>query len=142
MIPPPRKGKAITDFISKFSGSLGLYDSSDLNKNINKACSLGLITKEQKKLLHKFRVDYRNAYSHSEKEKTFRKRSAPMQALKMEDNKIVMDEKSEPEIAKMIVGQGLFQAKIAEQEAPDYFIQIDNIVRHIRDKLYNYEYIA
>lgn len=138
---PPRKGKAITDFVGKFADALGIYDNSDLSKNINKACSLGLITKEQKKLLHKFRIDYRNAYSHSEKEKTFGNRTIPMQALKIEDGKIVMDEQSQPEIARMLVGQGLIQAKIAENEAPDYFIEVDNVVRYIRDKLYNYEYM-
>ena len=138
---PPRKGKAITDFVRKFADALGIYDNSDLNKNINKSCSLGLITKEQKKLLHKFRINYRNAYSHSEKGKTFGNRTVPMQALKIEDGKIVMDEQSQPKIAKMLVGQGLIQAKIAEKEGPDYFIEVDNIVRHIRDKLYNYEYI-
>lgn len=137
---PPRKGKGLTDLLAKFSEGFSSYDRSELNANINKACSAGLITKDQKKHLHIYREKYRNAYSHSEKAKIFGERKIPIQSVKIEDSKIVVDEVGTPEIAKMIVGQGIVQAMIARKEAPEYFLDIDTVVREIRDKLFNYNY--
>ena len=137
---PPRKGKGLTDLINKFSEGISFYDRSELSTNINKACSAGLITKEQKKLLHIYREKYRNAYSHSEKAKIFGERKIPVQSVKLENSKFIIDEVGTPEIAKMIVGQGLVQVMIAQKEAPVYFLDIDTIVREVRDKLFNYKY--
>jgi len=130
------KGRAITSFIEKYEEGIKLYDDVNLDKTINRACTVGLLTKEQKKHLHQFRDRFRNAYSHSDKIKTFGKSTMPVAGVRLENKKFVADEQSEPEIAKLLVGQGLVQAVMAQNDAPEYFLYIDKLTREIREKLF------
>ena len=87
-------------------------------------------------MLHQFRDRFRNAYSHSDKKKTFGKSSMPVSGIRLENDKFVEDEKGEPEIAKLLIGQGLVQAMMAQNDAPEYFLYIDKLAREIREKLF------
>ena len=130
------KGRIITSFMKKYEEGIGLYGNANLNKTIDCACSVGLITKEQKKQLHQFRERFRNAYSHSDKTKTFGRSTMPVTGLKFENTEFKLDEKGEPEIAKFLIGQGLVQAMRAQNDAPRYFLYIDSLARDIRKKLF------
>lgn len=68
--------------------------------------------------------------------KTFGKSTMPVSGVRLENNKFVADEQSEPEIAKLLIGQGLVQAMTAQNEAPKYFLYIDKLAREIREKLF------
>ena len=130
------KGRIITSFIEKYEEGILIYGDANLDKTINRACTVGLITKDQKKMLHQFRDRFRNAYSHSDKKKTFGKSSMPVSGIRLENDKFVEDEKGEPEIAKLLIGQGLVQAMMAQNDAPEYFLYIDKLAREIREKLF------
>ena len=130
------KGRVVTSVKEKYEEGMNQYGDLNLGDTINRACTSGLITKKQKKQLHEFRVRFRNAYDHSDKQKTFGKETMSVTAVKLEDDKFIMDEKSEPEIAKFIIGQGIVQSMKAQTDAPEYFTYIDNLAREIRDKLF------
>lgn len=130
------KGRIITSFIEKYKEGVQLYGDANLDKTINRACTVGLITKDQKNQLHQFRDRFRNAYSHSDKKKTFGKSTVPVAGVRLENEKFIPDEKSEPEIANLLVGQGLIQAMMAQNDAPEYFLYIDKLARDIREKLF------
>lgn len=136
-ILPHNRENVLTSYLNMVSKPLKQYDYSDLYKNINKACSEKLIDKTQKKLLHKFRIKFRNAYSHSEKTKTFEKESIHVDTMTTENGNIEIGESGNPEIAKLIVGQGIIQANKAQEDAPYYFLELDKIVRDIRLNLFN-----
>jgi hypothetical protein len=131
------KGRIISSFIEKYKEGTQIYGDANLDKTINSACTVGLITKDQKKQLHQFRERFRNAYGHSDKKKTFGNSSIPVSGVRLENEKFVADEKGEAEIAEFFVGQGLVQAMMAQNDAPQYFSYIDKLVREIREKLFS-----
>ena len=130
------KGRVISSVIEKYEEGFNRYGEQDLGSNINSACTLGLITEEQKIRLHILRVRFRNAYGHSDKQKTFGKSTMPVTGVKLENEKFTIDEKLEPEVAKLIIGQGIVQARQAQSDAPQYFKYMDSLVREIREKLF------
>jgi len=130
------KGQVIDSLVSHFAEAIRKYDNEDLGNNINRACSLGLITKEQKKQLHAFREQFRNAYSHSDKSKTFGDLTVPMKGIRLEDNRLQLDQETEPFVAALPIGQSIIQGMQAEAHAPDYFLYMDNLARQVREKLF------
>jgi hypothetical protein len=133
---PPAPGTATQRLVDWLAKGNALYADKDLGSNINQACSQGLITKEQKKLLHDFREAFRNAYSHSDKKKTFGQATAPVTAVHVSSNKLVVDTPEEVSIADLLIGQGIFQVAHARQNALNYFLQIDAVVRHVLQQLF------
>jgi len=131
------EGRATTAFIEKHEEGLKLYGNANLCKTINRACTVGLITKDQKNQLHQFRERLRNAYSHSDKKKIFGDKKIPIQSARLEKGKIVEDEKSEPKIADFPIVQGLIQEIKAQNDAPEYFLYIDKLAREIKEKLFD-----
>lgn len=116
------KGQIIDSLVDHFAEAIEKYDNADLGDNIIRACTLGLITKKQKNDLHAFREQFRNAYSHSDKRKTFGDLTVPMQGVRLEDDKLQLDQKSEPLVAALPIGQSIIQAMQAEDHAPDFFL--------------------
>ena len=112
------------------------YGSNDLGDNINRACTVGLITKEQKKELHEIRERIRNPYSHSDKGKAFGDQRIPAQAIRIDHGKFVAEQPENPQLAELIIAHGLAQAMQAKEEAVPYFLYMDRIVRQIRGKLF------
>jgi len=131
------KGRAITALIDKYKNCIEKYNNQSLSKTINLARKEGFISKEQKKQLHNFREIFRNAYSHADKIKTFGKSTIPVTGIRLENNKLAIDEVNEPEIAFFLIGQGIVQFEIAQKTATPYFLYIDRLVREIRDKLFS-----
>jgi hypothetical protein len=129
-------GKIVTSFGKKYKEGMELYDNANLDKTINSACRGGLITKEQKIKLHQFRERYRNAYSHSDKTKTFGGSTIPVTGLRFENECFIEDEQEEIEVAELIIVQGLAQAIMAQEDALPYFLYMDNLAREIMNKLF------
>ncbi len=130
------KGRIITSLEEKYKEAIKLYDNKNLNHNINRAFTVGLITKEQKKDLHDFRNRFRNAYSHASKNKTFEGATVPVTGINLNEGRIETDESKNVNIAGFLVGQGIFQWKISQELGPQYFLYIDSLVRQIKNKIF------
>ena len=130
------QGRIITSLTAKYEDCIKQYNSANLNSTINKARKEGLITKEQKIQLHFYREIFRNAYSHSDKLKTFGKSTMPVTGVRLNNDKFIIDEVSEPEIAMFLIGQGIVQFEMAQKTVVPYFLYIDKLVREIKSKLF------
>lgn len=103
------KAPIVTFLIERYEEGRKLYEAANLSETINRACTSGLITKEQKRCLHQFREQFRNAYSHSDKRKTFGESTVPVTGVKLENEGLKTDETTEAKVAQLPVGQGLIQ---------------------------------
>jgi len=112
------------------------YESSNLYQNINSAFSNGLISEEVQNQLHIFREQFRNAYGHADKKKTFGETATPMQSMHIDNNGIQLKENRMTKLVEMIVGQGIFQFENAKQNALPYFKYIDDVTSKMRVKLF------
>ncbi len=123
----------IKKIISAFRPSHLQLKDKDLSYLINKSCSEGIITKEQKKVLHEFRDKFRNAYGHADADKTFGSSTISVSGMKLDgNNNIVSDPPQVNLIAQLLPIQGLLQVKFAEMEAIPYFKSLDEIIRHAK----------
>ncbi|HEY7319736.1 MAG TPA: hypothetical protein VIE89_19375 [Candidatus Binatia bacterium] len=109
----------------------------DLSFTIDRACSFGLITKAQKKRLHQIRQDFRNAFSHADKDKTFRDVITKVTAAHVEDGTIATEQPEQVPIADLLIGQGFFQVTHTRKNAVQYFLYIDRLARDIRAKVFS-----
>ena len=125
-----RNEKTDLDLLA-FRPSVETYDGLDLSQTLGRAKSKGLITKEQLKLLEKYREDYRNAYSHAEKKKIFKDMTINTNKVKLENNQINVSDSNETLITDLIMGQGIAQVILSKKIAFDYFISVDDIIRNV-----------
>ena len=58
-----------SDITNVFDDATEKYANKNLDFTINQACRKGLINKEEKNILHGFREQYRNAFSHADPQK-------------------------------------------------------------------------
>jgi hypothetical protein len=94
------------------------------------------ITEDDKRKLHECREVFRNAYGHADKEKTFGDTQAAAFALRVDGNAIINDSEGDLRLADFLPAQGLFQVRLAEQSATQYFLLIDSLARQIIRKLF------
>ncbi len=129
----------ISDLGEKFKESVEKYDNINLDKSINIACSKGIIDKEDKKELVKFKIKYRNPYSHSIKAKILGEDSLMGFSVNL-NPQVGENPFSQPKEYKIKDSpqlHGLFQQIKADKEALDYFKSMDKI---IRKTLMNFQY--
>lgn len=112
------------------------YANKNLDFTINQACKIGLISKEQKGKLHQIRKAYRNAFCHADKEKLFGDATTPIEAIRLEGDQMMCEPPVDARIADFLIGQGVFQAAYAEQNARPYFLYVDGLARQIISKLF------
>lgn len=137
-----------SDITNVFDDATEQYANKDLDYTINQACRKGLITKKDKKLLHIFRERYRNAYSHADPQKTFSGVSIPATIFTTKD----LDNPEEffkraftdkPNVIlsaeNNVIIQGLMQSSKAEDEAMDYFLTTDGMIRNLCFRLFDIE---
>ena len=134
-----------SDITNVFDDATEKYANKNLDFTINQACRKGLINKEEKNILHGFREQYRNAFSHADPQKTFSGISIPATIFTTKD----LDNPEEffkkaftnkPNVTlsaeNNVIIQGLVQRIKAEQEAAHYFLAIDGIIRNLYLKLF------
>jgi len=134
-----------SDITNVFDDATEKYANKNLDFTINQACRKGLINKEGKNILHGFREQYRNAFSHADPQKTFSGISIPATIFTTND----LDNPEEffkkaftnkPNVTlsaeNNVIIQGLVQRIKAEQEAVHYFLAIDGIIRNLYLKLF------
>lgn len=135
-----------SDITNVFDDATEKYANKNLDFTINQACRKGLINKEEKNILHGFREQYRNAFSHADPQKTFSGISIPATIITTKD----LDNPEEffkkaftnkPNVTlsaeNNVIIQGLIQSIKAEQEAASYFLTIDGIIRDLCSKLFD-----
>ena len=134
------------DITNVFDDATKKYANKNLDFTINQACRKGLITKDDNELLHKFREQYRNAFSHADSQKTFAGNSIHATILTTKDldnpeaffKKVFADKPNTTLSAENnVIIQGLIQSIRAEQEAASYFLTIDGIIRDLCSKLFD-----
>jgi len=130
------KGQAVQSLVELTAPALRKYGDKDLSHNINSACRVGLITKDQKKELHRYREIFRNAWSHSDKNKTFGSASVEVRALRIEGGKLVSDSDGQVPISDLLMFHGIAQVMVARENALPYFLQIDGIARQVLAKVF------
>jgi hypothetical protein len=134
---PIDKNKSIVDNIEEhFSGGIDNYIGKDMSETINKAKSLGLITKEQWKKLDKIRQDYRNSFGHADSSKIFKDSEIGLTGLSAENNQFRSEQEISKKITNMPIIQGLLKVKFAEAHSIPYFIYVDNLIRETLLKLF------
>ncbi len=121
-----------------FQDGIKKYDNnkSDLSKSINAACSNGLITKDQKKLLHRYRESFRNSYSHASSEKLFKDVTIKGKEISSTDE-IFSETNEELNVFDIPIIQGIVQYELAKKESLGYFENIDTIIRQMINQLKN-----
>ena len=131
------ENRSLTTLLSSLKPGFEHYDGKDLSYTINRSCTLGLITKDQKKQLHQFRQLFRNAYSHAEKKKIHGDKDIPVQSLHMTDRgKMDVDPEEVHKILDIPFIHGEAQYYHAKANAPAYFLYVDALVREIMPKVF------
>ncbi|MDR3008577.1 MAG: hypothetical protein LBV59_11625 [Sphingobacterium sp.] len=99
--------------------------SDEFGKLINSAKSIGLITKDQAKKIDKYRVDWRNPFSHGSSHQLLKN----FGTVKMFSTSISgISEVKDVEIQGQYHLHGLMQAVKAAKEAIPYFNFVDNLI--------------
>jgi len=125
------------DLTTLFSKGLDIYDNMNLVDTIDKACEHEIINEEQKATLHKFRHDFRNAYSHASKRKIFKDSKIRTQKLSLnKELKYELEEPKESLASDLVFAQGLIQTLLSKQIAFDYFKTVDKIIRDALTEFY------
>jgi hypothetical protein len=137
-----KKDKKVADLINITTPARRKYANEKLSKNIDTACRLRLITKEEKKQLHEYRKVFRNAYGHSDTDKIFGNKDISTQSLKMQNDNFVLGEQETLRLADSIFSHGLAQAFQAREDAVPYFIFMDGVVRNICSKFFTHSSVA
>lgn len=127
-----------------FKEGITKFDQLDLDDTINRACTQGLITKEQKMLLKKFKDEFRNPYSHATTSEIFKDTTVKGKTISLNEGEIpenLLKRIFENDSDKVLVVkdilpiQGLVQVMIAKQISVPYFIEVDKIIREMLIKL-------
>lgn len=127
-----------------FIDGINKYDKLFLEDTINRACTKGLITKEQKEELKKFKDIFRNPYSHANtaiyRDINVRGKVVSIKDLEEGVDKFFekcFDRNSDIEmpLKNLPFAQGIFQVKIAKEDCLPYFGNIDKIIRDMLLKI-------
>lgn len=112
-----------------------IHGGKDLSDTINNCCSKGLITKEQKNILHNYRDQFRNAFGHAEPNKTFGLAEKEVIIF----NPLVHNRVPDPVKVKVADFPFLYdykQKEIADQNSVQYFEYVDNLIKDVLPKLF------
>ncbi|MDZ7804559.1 hypothetical protein [Thiohalophilus sp.] len=134
---PFNSGADLVEIMEAYTESgIKKYGHLTLSQAIKAAYSSGLIHEEERKVLNEFRDEFRNAYSHADKEKTFGNTSVSVQSAKINSEGIVPGIPVQAVIAKNPIVHSIAQAEKAKQDAPIYFSYIDKLVRLMKDRVF------
>lgn len=123
-----------------FVEAIGKNNNLTLENTINKSCTQGLITKQQKIELKRLKDTFRNPYSHSTTD-IFRDLFVKGKTVTTSDLdnglekflEICFDKTSDKEIPlkNLLPVQGIAQVEIARKDSLPYFKSVDSIIRNM-----------
>ena len=127
--------EGVKSLVEDFREGVDTYADKDLSFTINRACTVGLITKDQKNQLHKIREDFRNAFSHGDKKKVFGDTEIPVQGVNFENDKLHSEPETLQQLLYLPFVHGIAQARFAETNAVPYFQYVDSVIRETLPKV-------
>ncbi len=137
--------KDTTELTDVFKNGIDFYDDKFLDETINRACSQGLITKEQKKTFKKFKDDFRNPYLHASTNKIFKDKKVKGAVVSMTERekenpekfikRLFQIETKELPIKAILPVHGMAQVDIARENLLPYFSEVDKTIREMLKQL-------
>jgi hypothetical protein len=127
-----------------FKSGIEKYDKLELEDTINRARTHGLITKEQKKQLKKFKDEFRNPYSHATTAEIFKDTAIKGKSISLIEGENpedllarIFNDSSENllQVKDILHIQGMVQVMIAKQISIPYFREVDSIIRDMLSKI-------
>jgi hypothetical protein len=107
-----------------------------MDKNINAACTQGIITKKDKTELNSIRECLRNSYSHADASKIHGNKSIPLTGARLTEQGLQLEDTNVAKIALLPMLQGIAQVKHAEANAIPYFQFVDELIRRTRPNIF------
>jgi hypothetical protein len=122
-----RQAQSLNDLNDLYGEASAQYGSLDLNDTINRCCTRGLISKEDKKHLHKYREVFRNGFSHADMSKIFGDAKIPLAMGSFTDPSRI--ETGEFRVADIPLLQGVAQKQVADTHAFEYYQHVYQIIQ-------------
>jgi hypothetical protein len=116
--------------------STATYNANNMDKNINAACTQGIITKKDKTELNSIRECLRNSYSHADASKIHGNKSIPLTGARLTEQGLQLEDTNVAKIALLPMLQGIAQVKHAEANAIPYFQFVDELIRRTRPNIF------
>lgn len=116
--------------IEHYKTQVEAFGGKDLSVIINKCRNVGLLSKEQAKLLHEIREKVRNPFSHADIKQTFGDQKIRIGF----GNMLIPDsfKSGEFELSSLVFMHGKAQKDIADNNALDYFKIVDKLIRETK----------
>lgn len=129
---------SLGDITRAFKSPTDKYAKKSLFEMIEITYSKGLITEDEKELLHQFRKLFRNPFSHANTKETFRFGTIPILVINKDEinnlddlAKLQGEPNAEVDPADFLPIQGILQALISEEVSEKYFRKVDEIIFNI-----------
>lgn len=126
------------DISSTFKEATGKYAGMNLNEVINTAYDCGLIDNQEVDMLHYYRKEYRNPYSHANPKQMFTNTPLSIRIVHKDEIEGVDDfykffEEPNAEVnpQEFLPIQGIFEVLKSDSCSKDYFFKVDEIIRNI-----------
>ena len=130
-------------FLDELSKSNPKYDSNNLYDNIIFAFKKNLITEEQKSNLLRMKDDYRNPYSHSDRDKMYKDNTTEVTEIKGDEAilKVLegkLDElpKQRIKLSHLTIADAIIINEHAGLHCVPYIVELDKIIRRVENVLF------
>lgn len=130
------------EMIDEIEEATPKYDDKNLSTNLEIALKKGVITEEEKQILDKMRVDFRNAYSHSDRKKMYKDKSIViteacgieqcLDLIKSNENKLPI---KDVDFVNLPMMDFLFIKNHAEMNCIPYIITLDKIITDVKRRM-------
>lgn len=134
---------SLGDITRAFKSPTDKYSKKSLFEMIEITYSKGLITEDEKELLHQFRKLFRNPFSHANTKETFRFGTIPILVINKDEinnlddlAKLQGEPNAEVDPADFLPIQGILQALISEEVSEKYFRKVDEIIFNIITRIH------
>ena len=116
-----------------FKEEIEMYDNKKMEQTINRAKSLGIITKDESKFLKKCRVKYRNPFSHAELQTILTGSTVTTYEASLFNPTDIVEREVNLSTTPLFQDWGL--AQYCKKHSFDYFIEIFVLARKIEKRL-------
>lgn len=137
-----KEGHKPFEMIEEIEEATPKYDDKNLSQNLETALKKGVITNEEKQILDKMRVDFRNAYSHSDRKKMYKDKSIVIeeafgleQCLDLIQGKENKLPKKDVEFVNLPMMDFHFIKNHAEENCIPYIITLDKIISDVKKRM-------
>lgn len=132
-----RPEENVVDKIAKgCSDAISKYDKMELSQTINAACRQGLISKEDKRELHRLRETLRNPYSHAQQTGIHGDVTVPLVGAMVDENlNFQFQEPKEMRVSEVMPVAGFAVQMHAEANSIPYFEYVIDLIKRTLPKI-------